>query len=90
MDENSVMQLRQQVGDACRNKEPLDRDTITDLLDAVLDNQMPLADFEDWLAVSACRMPTAQEVAGVVDALRRRMIPLHASVPSLIVDVNSI
>ena len=60
MDENSVMQLRQQVGDACRNKEPLDRDTITDLLDAVLDNQMPLADFEDWLAVSACRMPTAQ------------------------------
>ena len=86
MDENSVMQLRQQVGDACRNKEPLDRDTITDLLDAVLDNQMPLADFEDWLAVSACRMPTAQEVAGVVDALRRRMIPLHACVPSLIVD----
>ncbi len=72
--------------DASRDRKSLDRDTITDLLDAVLDDHMPLADFEDWLAGSASRLPTAEEIIGVVDALRRRMVPLHASVPSPIVD----
>ena len=72
--------------DASRDGKSLDRDTITDLLDAVLDDHMPLADFEDWLAGSASRLPTAEEIIGVVDALRRRMVPLHASVPPPIVD----
>ena len=36
--------------DASRDRKSLDRDTITDLLDAVLDDHMPLADFEDWLS----------------------------------------
>ena len=72
--------------DASRDGKSLNRDTITDLLDAVLDDHMPLADFEVWLAGSASRLPTAEEIIGVVDALRRRMVPLHASVPPPIVD----
>ena len=74
------------MADASRDGKSLDRETITDLLDAVLDDHMPLADFEDWLAGSASRLPTAEEIIGVVDALRRRMVPLHASVPAPIVD----
>ena len=49
MDENCVTRLRQQMADASRDGKSLDRNTITDLLDAVLDDHMPLADFEDWL-----------------------------------------
>ena len=86
MDENYVARLQQQVVDASRDGNSLDRNTITDLLDAVLDDQMPLADFEDWLAGSANRLPTAEEIIGVVDALKRRMVPLHASVSAPIVD----
>ena len=86
MDENYVARLQQQVVDASRDGNSLDRNTITDLLDAVLDDQMPLADFEDWLAGSANRLPTAEEIIGVVDALKRRMMPLHASVSAPIVD----
>ena len=52
--------------DASRDGKSLNRDTITDLLDAVLDDHMPLADFEDWLAGSASRLPTAEEIIGVV------------------------
>ena len=74
------------MADASRDGKSLDRNTITDLLDAVLDDHMPLADFEDWLAGSASRLPTAEEIIGIVDALRRRMVPLHASVPAPIVD----
>ena len=54
--------------DASRDGKSLDRDTITNLLDAVLDDHMPLADFEVWLAGSASRLPTAEEIIGVVDA----------------------
>ena len=86
MDENYVARLQQQVVDSSRDGSSLDRNTITDLLDAVLDDQMPLADFEDWLAGSANRLPTAEEIIGVVDALKRRMVPLHASVSAPIVD----
>ena len=86
MDENYVARLQQQVVDASRDGNPLDRNTITDLLDAVLDDRMPLADFEDWLSGSANRLPTAEEIIGVVDALKRRMVPLHASVSAPIVD----
>ena len=74
------------MADASRDGKSLDRNTITDLLDAVLDDHMPLADFEDWLTGSASRLPTAEEIIGVVDALRRRMVPLHSSVPAPIVD----
>ena len=63
--------------DASRDGKALDRDTITDLLEAVLDDRIPLTEFEDWLAGSASRLPTADEIIGVVDALRRRMVPLH-------------
>ena len=86
MDENYVARLQQQVVDASRDGNSLDRNTITDLLDAVLDDQMPLADFEDWLVGSANWLPTAEEIIGVVDALKRRMVPLHASVSAPIVD----
>ena len=72
--------------DASRDGKALDRDTITDLLEAVLDDRIPLTEFEYWLAGSASRLPTADEIIGVVDALRRRMVPLHASVPAPIVD----
>ena len=84
MDENCVTRLRQQMADASRDGKSLDRNTITDLLDAVLDDHMPLADFEDWLTGSARRLPTAEEIIGVVDALRRRMVPLHSSVPAMV------
>ena len=40
------------MADASRDGKSLDRNTITDLLDAVLDDHMPLADFEDWLTGS--------------------------------------
>ena len=86
MDENCVARLQQQMVDASRDGKALDRDTITNLLEAVLDDRIPLAEFEDWLAGSASRLPTADEIIGVVDALRRRMVPLHASVPAPIVD----
>ena len=86
MDENCVARLQQQMVDASRDGKALDRDTITDLLEAVLDDRIPLTEFEDWLAGSASRLPTADEIIGVVDALRRRMVPLHASVPAPIVD----
>ena len=72
--------------DAGRDGKSLDRGTITDLLESVLDDRIPLAEFEDWLAGSTSRLPTADEIIGVVDALRRRMVPLHASVPAPIVD----
>ncbi len=86
MDENCVARLQQQVVEASRDGKSLDRTTITDLLEAVLDDRMPLAEFEDWLAGSASRLPTADEIVGVVDALRQRMVPLHAFVPAPIVD----
>ena len=67
MDANGVIRLRQQMADCSRDGKSLDRNTIGDLLDAVLDDHMPLADFEDWLAGSASRLPTAEEIIGVVD-----------------------
>ena len=45
MDENYVARLQQQVVDSSRDGSSLDRNTITDLLDAVLDDRMPLAWF---------------------------------------------
>ena len=86
MDENCVARLQQEMVDASRDGKSLDRVTITDLLESVLDDRIPLAEFEDWLAGSTSRLPTANEIIGVVDALRRRMVPLHASVPAPIVD----
>ena len=86
MGENCVARLQQQMVDASRDGKALDRDTITNLLEAVLDDRIPLTEFEDWLAGSASRLPTADEIIGVVDTLRRRMVPLHASVPAPIVD----
>ena len=86
MDENCVARLQQEMVDASREGKSLDRVTITDLLESVLDDRIPLAEFEDWLAGSTSRLPTANEIIGVVDALRRRMVPLHAPVPAPIVD----
>jgi anthranilate phosphoribosyltransferase len=47
---------------------------------------MPLADFETWLKGSTTRIPSAEEIIGVVDALRQRMVPLKTSVSGPIVD----
>ena len=86
MDNILINQVRRQVSQAGREGESLDRATITRLLDIVLENQMPLADFEAWLEGSTTRMPSPEEIIGVVDALRQRMVPLKTTVPGPIVD----
>ena len=86
MDKSLINQVRRQVLQADCEGGSLDRTTITRLLDIVLENQMPLADFETWLQGSTKRIPSAEEVIGVVDALRQRMVPLKTSVSGPIVD----
>ncbi len=86
MDKSLISQVRRQVLQADCEEESLDRTTITRLLDMVLENQMPLADFETWLQGSTTRIPSAEEIIGVVDALRQRMVPLKTSVSGPIVD----
>ena len=60
---------------------PLDREAATRLVDAVLDAGEPadtaaLERLRAWLTAAADRGETAEEIAGVADALRARMIPL--------------
>ena len=86
MDKSLINTVIRQVSEAGRDGGLLDRTTITRLIDIVLENQMPLADFETWLQSSANRMPSAEEIIGVVDALRQRMVPLRTSVSGPIVD----
>ena len=86
MDKSLINQVRRQVLQADCEGESLDRTTITRLLDIVLENKMPLADFETWLKGSTTRIPSAEEIIGVVDALRQRMVPLKTSVSGPIVD----
>ena len=62
------------MADASRDGKSLDRTTITDLLDAVLDDYMPLADFEDWLAGSA----SACSAQGSYIGMLTRTIMLNA------------
>ena len=80
MDKSLINTIIRQVSEAVRDGGPLDRTTITRLIDIVLENQIPLADFETWLQSSTNRMPSAEEIVGVVDALRQRMVPLRTSV----------
>ena len=86
MDKSLINTVIRQVSEAGRDGGPLDRTIITRLIDIVLENQMPLADFETWLLSSANRMPSAEEIIGVVDALRQHMVPLRTSVSGPIVD----
>ena len=86
MDKSLINQVRRQVLQADCEGESLDRTTITRLLDIVLENKMPLADFETWLKGSTTRIPSAEEIIGVVDALRQRMVPLKTAVSGPIVD----
>jgi anthranilate phosphoribosyltransferase len=48
------------------------------LVEAVLDETLPIERFAEWLTATADRAPTAAEIAGVADALRGRMLPIHA------------
>jgi len=66
--------------------ETLSRDDIAQLVDAVLDGGLEPDAFAAWLTRSADRLPVAAEVAGVADALRRRMRPLEAAVARPVVD----
>jgi anthranilate phosphoribosyltransferase len=49
------------------------------VVEAVLDETLPLERFAEWLTATADRAPTAAEIAGVADALRGRMLPIRAS-----------
>lgn len=49
------------------------------VVEAVLDETLPIERFAEWLAATADRAPTAAEIAGVADALRGRMLPVHAA-----------
>ena len=64
----------------------LSRAEISRRLDAVLDGELAPDNFASWLRQSADRLPTAAEVAGVADALHRRMRRLEAAVAGPIVD----
>lgn len=66
--------------------EALSRSEVSGLVDAVLDGGLEPEAFAAWLARSADRLPAAAEVAGVADALRRRMRPLEAAVAGPVVD----
>ncbi len=49
------------------------------VVEAVLDETLPIERFAEWLTATADRAPTAAEIAGVADALRGRMLPIHAT-----------
>lgn len=66
--------------------QPLSRSLVTGLVEGVFTSEISPDDFEQWLAQTANRLPTAAELAGVVDALRQRMQPLAVSVGGPIVD----
>ena len=49
------------------------------VVEAVLDETLPIERFAEWLTATADRAPTAAEIAGVADALRGRMLPIRAA-----------
>jgi anthranilate phosphoribosyltransferase len=51
------------------------------LVAAVLEGTLPIDRFGVWLASTADRVASAAEIAGVADALRSRMRPIHAPQP---------
>lgn len=79
-------ELLQQATAAEAVGESLPREVAAGLVEGVLAGEISPDDFGNWLARSADRLPTAAEIAGVVDALRQRMRPLAATVPQPIVD----
>ena len=65
---------------------PLDRDASRRIVDAVLDEvesgkPESLELLREWLVAAADRGETAEEIAGVADALRARMIPVRTRLP---------
>lgn len=57
--------------------EALTRGDARHLVEAVLDEAVTIERFGEWLTTTASRAPTAAEIAGVADALRARMKPIH-------------
>lgn len=53
--------------------DSLDRRLISGLLESVLSGRLEVERFGAWLDASADLVPTAEEIAGVVDVLRRHM-----------------
>ena len=84
--EPSAVQLLEQARAAEMAGQPLSRSAVAGLVEAVLAGDISPDDFGHWLALTADRLPTAAELAGVVDALRRRMRPLVTNVSGPIVD----
>ena len=82
----SAANLLKQAKTAEKAGQPLSRSLAAELVEMVLAGGISPDDFGQWLAQTADRLPTAAELAGVVDALRRRMRPLAANVAGPIVD----
>lgn len=80
-----------QVSAAARFDTPLDREQARQIVDAVLDGAVldagdpgestALEPLRAWLAAAADRGETAEEIAGVADSLRARMLPVQTVFP---------
>jgi len=80
-----------QASAAARFDTPLDREQARQIVDAVLDGAIldagdpgdmtALEPLRAWLAAAADRGETAEEIAGVADALRARMHPVQTDFP---------
>jgi len=80
-----------QASAAARFDTPLDREQARQIVDAVLDGAVldagdpgdmtALEPLRAWLAAAADRGETAEEIAGVADALRARMHPVQTDFP---------